>query len=78
FVVNIGDMMPRTSNDRNRSTPPRVISPRGVHRFSMPFFAEPHMDTEIRWLPGCFDAHFPPMYPPTPCAEWLTWGLAPT
>ncbi|MFG9905650.1 isopenicillin N synthase family dioxygenase [Pseudomonas aeruginosa] len=78
FVVNIGDMMARWSNDRYRSTPHRVISPRGVHRYSMPFFAEPHMDTEIRCLPGCFDADNPPKYPPTTCGEWLTSRFAQT
>ncbi|RPQ84922.1 hypothetical protein IPC1075_15055 [Pseudomonas aeruginosa] len=78
FVVNIGDMMARWSNDRYRSTPHRVISPRGVHRYSMPFFAEPHMDTEIRCLPGCFDADNPPKYPPTTCGDWLTSRFAQT
>ncbi|VTL99196.1 oxidoreductase [Pseudomonas aeruginosa] len=78
FVVNIGDMMARWSNDRYRSTPHRVLSPRGVDRYSMPFFAEPHRDTEIRCLPGCFDADNPPRYPPTTCGEWLTSRFAQT
>lgn len=78
FVVNIGDMMARWSNDRYRSTPHRVISPQGVDRYAMPFFAEPHMDTEIACLPGCFDAERPPKYPPTTCAEWLTARFAAT
>jgi len=49
-----------------------------VHRYSMPFFAEPHMDTEIRCLPGCFDADNPPKYPPTTCGDWLTSRFAQT
>ena len=78
FVVNLGDMMARWSNDRYLSTPHRVISPLGVDRYSMPFFAEPHPDTLIQCLPGCQDDAHPPKYPATTCAEFLLSRFADT
>ena len=78
FVVNLGDMMARWSNDRYVSTPHRVISPLGVNRYSMPFFAEPHPDTAIECLPGCQDVNNPAKYPPTTCAEFLLSRFADT
>ena len=78
FVVNLGDMMARWSNDRYLSTPHRVISPLGVDRYSMPFFAEPHPDTLIQCLPGCQDEAHPPKYPTTTCAEFLLSRFADT
>jgi len=78
FVVNIGDMMARWSNDRYRSTPHRVISPLGVDRYSMPFFAEPHPDTLIECLPGCRSESQPARYPVTTCAAFLLSRFADT
>ncbi|HAQ74674.1 2-oxoglutarate and iron-dependent oxygenase domain-containing protein [Stutzerimonas nitrititolerans] len=78
FVVNIGDMMARWSNDRYRSTPHRVISPLGMDRYSMPFFAEPHPDTRISCLPGCHDAANPPKYPATTCEAYMLSRFADT
>ncbi|WP_426117682.1 isopenicillin N synthase family dioxygenase [Pseudomonas sp. DSP3-2-2] len=78
FVVNIGDMMARWSNDRYLSTPHRVISPLGVDRYSMPFFVEPNPDTRIECLPGCQSAARPARYPATTCAQFLLSRFADT
>ncbi|MFC3606240.1 2-oxoglutarate and iron-dependent oxygenase domain-containing protein [Stutzerimonas tarimensis] len=78
FVVNIGDMMARWSNDRYKSTPHRVISPLGVDRYSMPFFAEPHPDTLISCLPGCHTPDNPPKYAPVTASDYLLSRFADT
>jgi isopenicillin N synthase-like dioxygenase len=78
FVVNLGDMMARWSNDRYLSTPHRVISPLGMDRYSMPFFAEPHPDTVIECLPGCHDELHPAKYAATTCANFLLSRFADT
>ncbi len=71
FVINIGDMMARWSNDRYTSTPHRVINPKGEERYSMPFFVEPNFDTKITALPGCHSAENPAKYAATTAGEYL-------
>lgn len=78
FVVNIGDMLARWSNDLYKSTPHRVISPLGVDRYSMPFFAEPHPDTEISCLPGCQNPEHPAKYAPISCSDYMLSRFAET
>ena len=70
FVVNIGDMMARWTNDRWVSTLHRVANPPpelAAHsrRQSLVFFHNPNYDAVVACLPGCSDAGAPPKYAPT-------------
>lgn len=78
FVVNIGDMMARWSNDRYKSTPHRVISPEGVDRYSMPFFCEPNPETIIDCLPGCHNEANPRKYEDVRCSDYMLGRFAQT
>ncbi len=64
FLINLGNMMRRWSNDRFLSTPHGVINDSGTDRYSIAYFHSPNPDTVIECLPGCTDAHHPPLYPP--------------
>lgn len=78
FVINIGDMMARWSNDRYTSTPHRVINPSGQERYSMPFFVEPNFDTSISALEGCYDTDSPAKYPEITAGDYLLSRFAAT
>lgn len=78
FVINIGDMMARWSNDRYTSTPHRVMNPSGCERYSMPFFVEPNFSTDISALKGCFDAANPAKYAAVSAGDYLLSRFAET
>jgi isopenicillin N synthase-like dioxygenase len=61
LVVNVGDMLHRMSNGRLLSTPHRVINRSGRERHSIPFFFDPHVNTQIAPLPGTGEAQFAPI-----------------
>ena len=61
FVVNVGDMLHRMSNGRLLSTPHRVINRSGRERYSVPFFFDPHVATEVTPLPGTGAPAFAPL-----------------
>ena len=70
FVVNIGDMLARWTNDRWVSTLHRVVNPpldraADSRRQSVVFFQNPNYDATVSCLPSCTDAANPPKYPPT-------------
>ncbi len=64
FVVNIGDLMARWTNDRFTSNVHRAANRTGRHRYSVPFFMGANVNTEIRCLKSCTGPDDPPRYPP--------------
>ena len=71
FLINIGDIMARWTNDRFASTVHRVVH-RGEHgRLSIAFFGNCGYHTPVVCLPTCRDAANPPRYPPTTVGEHL-------
>ena len=73
FAVNAGDMMYRWTNGRFQSTPHRALPPIGQHRYAIPFFLGPHLDTVIACLPTCQGPDHPPRFPPITYAQYLRW-----
>jgi isopenicillin N synthase-like dioxygenase len=73
FAVNSGDMMYRWTNGRFKSTPHRALPPVGRHRYAIPFFLGPHIDTVIACLPTCEGLDNPARFPPITYEEYLTW-----
>lgn len=76
FVVNIGDMMARWTNDRWVSTLHRVVNPPidtavGSERLSIGFFHEPNYDTMVSCLPSCQSSANPPKFEPILAGEHL-------
>ena len=68
FVVNVGDLLARWTNDRFRSTPHRVVNRSGAERLSLAVFVDPDDDTRIE--PVC-RAGETPRYPPVTCGEYI-------
>ena len=64
FLVNLGNMMKRWSNDRFLSTPHAVLNESGADRYSIAFFYSPNIATRIECLPSCTGPDDPPRYPP--------------
>jgi isopenicillin N synthase-like dioxygenase len=63
FLVNLGNVMKRWSNDRFLSTPHGVLNDSGRDRYSIAFFYSPNPDTVITSVPTCVGPDNPPRYP---------------
>ncbi|MDE1995054.1 MAG: isopenicillin N synthase family oxygenase, partial [Rhizobiaceae bacterium] len=71
FVMNVGDILARWSNDVFVSTPHRVINRTGRERYSQPFFFDPSMSEMIEALDVCVPAGSEPKYPPVQYGDYL-------
>lgn len=72
FVINIGDMLARWSNDTFVSTPHRVVNASGRERYSIPVFYDPDFETLVECLPNCASPGNPARYPPIVAGEYIT------
>lgn len=78
FVVNLGNLMMRWTNDRYLSNLHRVINKSGQERYSVPFFFTGNPNYTIKCLPGCSDSTEGAKYPPITVHEWMAGRYADT
>ncbi len=76
FVINIGDLMARWTNERWISTVHRVVNPPAEEggmnrRQSLAFFHQPNWFAEIACLPSCLAAGETAKYPPVLSGPYL-------
>lgn len=64
FLINLGNMMRRWSNDRFLSTPHGVLNDSGADRYSIAYFHSPNVDSVVECLPSCVSADNPAKYKP--------------
>ena len=64
FLVNLGNMLKRWSNDRFLSTPHGVLNDSGRDRYSVAFFYSPNPASVVECLSSCTGPDNPPRYPP--------------
>jgi isopenicillin N synthase-like dioxygenase len=75
FVINIGDILARWTNDVFLSTVHRVINSSGAQRFSLPFFFGANFNAKVNCLESCQSEQRPARYPPITAGEWTVSNI---
>lgn len=83
YIVNLGDMMARWTNDRWRSALHRVVNPppesgSAARRLSIVYFQTPNHDATIACVPTCQGADEPARYAPILAGDHLAEKLRQT
>lgn len=69
FVINIGDLVQRLTNDVYLANLHRVVNTSGRERYSIPFFIDADYDAEFAPLPSCSSQSNPARYEPVTCGR---------
>ncbi|RUW51099.1 isopenicillin N synthase family oxygenase [Mesorhizobium sp. M1A.F.Ca.ET.072.01.1.1] len=67
FVINIGDLIQKLTNDRYLANLHRVVNTSGRERYSLAFFIDSDCDAVITPLDSCISDYNPPRYAPITC-----------
>ncbi|GLA14471.1 hypothetical protein AnigIFM62618_000851 [Aspergillus niger] len=78
FVVNLGNMLMRWTNDRYISNLHRVINRSGQERYSVPYFISGNLDYVVECIPSCKAETEKAKYPPITVEEWMLARYADT
>jgi isopenicillin N synthase-like dioxygenase len=80
FVINLGDMLAKWTNDRWVATPHRVINPprefAATQRISIPYFQHPNFDALIECIPSCTSPDNPPKYQSVLGGNWAKYRMS--
>jgi isopenicillin N synthase-like dioxygenase len=69
FVINIGDLVQRLTNNVYLANLHRVINTSGRERYSIPFFIDADYDAVFAPLAACITRERPAAYEPVTCGQ---------